>query len=301
MNKGLKRRLISLLLTLNVLFMAGCAKKVDCNVQGDHMHIYTSEDGLKRYVKGEREYNTENDRTYYRTEEYEVLDDQNEIDLYTFISKKGLIKIEDNLETLKKITSNLKDYYIFEYYTINTSTYTTTESHFDYDIKKTHEKRTKEYSWSTNPDRSNVTGKYSIVTHVYYGYNIVKNGRGKYTLVKSNGVNDFNLLIEMGYKYISTEICTTSHLEPYNKSIGTKMVINHDEVFLKKGNHFVEYYCDGKYSDRLRSDEVISDEVIRTQRIEKEDDDDDRYSTSYGYGYSDSYNNGQAVALIRKI
>ena len=197
MNKRIKKRLIALLLSINTL-LVGCGNNVNCDVKEKHMHVYTSEEGLKRYVSGEHEYVSFDGETYYRTEEYESLD-KDEVNYYKLISDNNLVNINDNLDLLQRITSSLRDYYIFEYYSINTSNYTDRSESSYKIVEEEHEKITKDYYWTENPNVSNLTGKYSVNTHVYYGYNVVKNNKGKYVLQKSGPVNDFNLLIQMGY------------------------------------------------------------------------------------------------------
>ena len=74
------------------MMLTGCSKKADCAVTVPHAHLYTNEAGYDRYVP------KENLRFegYDRQEEYISIEGQE--DLYKFLTKKDLLKIDDNLD-----------------------------------------------------------------------------------------------------------------------------------------------------------------------------------------------------------
>ena len=307
MNKNIRRRIISLLLSLNILTLAGCAKKVDCNVEGDHIHVYTSSDGINRYVKGENETVGKYGKSVYtRTDDYLGLNSDNR-DLYYFISSHNLVNIEDNLDSLRLLESNLRDYYNFEYYDVNTEEYTTTKYSFGDRIEETHKRDVKTYYWTNNPHHSNLTGKYHVSTHVIYGYNIVRNSKGHLTIQKSGPVQDIDTLIQMGYKYVDTSLYQSMNRNNYYKSIGLTNYNPNNEVYVRESdNSYSQYDFQGYYADYLESVEYYNDRVVSTRRIVEDDDDDydydwyddydydwyDDYDYDYGSDWNDDYDNG---------
>jgi len=208
MNREFKNRLLSLVLSLNFLLLPGCAKKVDCEIKNKHVHEYISEEGIKRYLESEREYvGLLDNYKYYRTNNYLLLNEEN-IEKLELISNKGLVDINENIEAIRDIYSSLSDHIIYQY------RYSSLVKSGKGYITVTH------YAWTDDPHHSGLTGKKDIVTHVFYGYNIEKNEKGKYVTIKSGPVRDVNILIDMGYKYINSNISEEMHLSDYLYKIG---------------------------------------------------------------------------------
>ena len=214
MKKSFKNRLLSLLISLNIVLLSGCYQPVDCNVKKNHIHSYISEQGIERYITGEREYvGGFSSIRYDRTENYVELDDSN-IDIYSLISKKNLVNITDNYDILKEISDSALDYMLYQYsYNYTTITYNII-------LKIPTTKNEIKYEWTTNPNHENLTGNKKIITHVFYGYNIIKNDKGNYTLVSSGPINSLDLLIEMGYQYVDADIMHEMNKEDYLKLVG---------------------------------------------------------------------------------
>ena len=291
MNKEFKKRLLSLLLALNTIIVSGCVKNIKCDVKDEHMHVYTSEMGIDRYAKGEKEYLGDGNKRYYRTEDYVSIDNNNK-DEYNLISNNNLVSILDNKDILFELSNSLRDYYQFEYYTYEDSEYTTTTYRLGNQYQEVHRKKTKKYNWTTDPNHSNLTGKYTVNTHVFYGYNIVRNSNGKYELQKSGPVDSIELLIEMGYKYVDVSLFTSMRKAAYYKQLGiSNYTINDDNCYVKQSDYsYSDFsFSDGYYSNNLESDIVISDDVVSSRLIIDDDDDDYWYSWSNDRSSSNSY------------
>ncbi|MBR4178980.1 MAG: hypothetical protein IKR57_06510 [Bacilli bacterium] len=213
MSKEFKSKLLSLMLSLDVILLAGCGNKVDCSIEGKHMHEYTNAYGIERYIDSENEYvGGYYNLRYDRTDSYIELTNENE-ELYKFISRNDLVNIEDNYDKILAFQNDLYDYLEFQY--------SHEESHIQLDSKgDMHIKTTTEYDWTTDPYHSSLTGRKRIITHVYYGYNIIRNSRGKFKLQRSGPVQDINLLVQMGYKYISSNLVTAVNKNDYLREVG---------------------------------------------------------------------------------
>ena len=212
MSKEFKSKLLSLMLSLDVILLAGCGNKVDCSIEGKHMHEYTNEYGIERVSSGESDYiGGYNSIRYDRTNDYVEINSENE-DYYKFISNHNLVNISDNYNEIVGFQSNLHDYLVFRY--------SYPQVHTSYNGKSYTTYTTTEYAWTTDPHHSSLTGATRVMTHVYYGYNIVKKSNGKYKLQKSGPVNDIDLLIQMGYTYIDSNLVTEMVKNDYLKEIG---------------------------------------------------------------------------------
>ena len=212
MSKEFKKRFISLVLSLDVLLLAGCASKVDCDIEGKHMHKYTNEYGIERVSSGESDYiGGYNSIRYDRTNDYIEINSENE-ELYKFISNHNLVSIEDNYDEILAFQNGLYDYLEFQY--------EYEESHIMPMGKGFMVYYSTEHDWTTNREHSDLTGETRIQTHVFYGYNIIRNEKGKYKLQKSGPVNDIDLLIQMGYTYIDSNLVTEMVKNDYLREIG---------------------------------------------------------------------------------
>lgn len=192
--------LVALVTTLSI-GLTGCAKKSDCDLKELHLHRY-EKDGIIRYLSREElEY-----------QGYEWTDDilymnYGEETLWNFEQKEGLIKIADNEEYLQEQQSNNHDYieyrYSYDYLLPISHTMTvgdTTTTYFTY-IPMT------DYSWTTNPEHSQLTGETRLCHHVYTAYKIVKNEEGNYIAIESPQVDDI-LSIKDEYPYFKENYTT---------------------------------------------------------------------------------------------
>ena len=212
MSREFKSKLLSLMLSLDVILLVGCANKVDCSIEGKHMHEYTNSYGIERYIDSENEYiGGYNSLRYDRTDSYIELTNENE-ELYKFISNHNLVSIEDNYDEILAFQNGLYDYLEFQY--------EYEESHIMPMGKGFMVYYSTEHDWTTDREHSDLTGETRIQTHVFYGYNIIRNEKGKYKLQKSGPVQDINLLIQMGYKYISSDLVTEMVKNDYLREIG---------------------------------------------------------------------------------
>ena len=96
---------LALTLALVTPFMlTGCGKKAECNIDASHAHKYVNEAGYERYLNREHlKY-----EGYLGYEDYRVI--EGEEDLYKFLEKKDLMRIDDNLDLVKNIQEQQEDY-----------------------------------------------------------------------------------------------------------------------------------------------------------------------------------------------
>ena len=196
------KKFLSLSGTVLVLMtsMTACGKKADCNVSGSHAHLYKNEKGYVRYI--DKEYLTY--EGYSRNEEY--VDIEGQEDLYKFLDKKDLMRIDDNLDLLLAVQETNKDYteYRYRYTYMQPIPHTmrvgkTTTTYFTY-IPHTR------YSWTSDPNHSRLTGETRLCHHVYVAYKIEKDEKGKYVLIPSPQVDDITTVMDE-YPYINKKYC----------------------------------------------------------------------------------------------
>ncbi len=231
MNKEIKKAIISLSVFTSLLTMAGCGKEAECDIEGNHIHKYKNNAGIERYIEGESESKYSfSGNIYYRTNEYLTLDEESQ-KIYKVVSDKSLVDIKDNEELLYSISDNLKDYYEFKYYYYETEYHT--HYYTDGDGKQhsyTTSEEVKKYKWTTDPHHKNLTGDRRIITHVFYGYKIVKDKNGKYKTIEGGPVNDIRVLLEMGYDYVDNDIYHSIEREDYLKKIGLYNYVDSDSL-----------------------------------------------------------------------
>ena len=175
------KKLIALGGTVLVLATTtACGKKADCNIDTYHAHQYVNEEGYIRYI--DKEYL--NYEGYARKEEYIELD-ESEKDLYKYLDKKDLLRIDDNIDTIietQEANKNFTEYrYAYTYLMpipIVHSTGKTTYVTFMF-IPTTH------YSWTRDANHSRLTGETRECTYEYTAYKIEKDENGKYVLIPS--------------------------------------------------------------------------------------------------------------------
>ena len=188
---------ISFVLAISALpaMLTGCGKKADCDVSGKHAHLYRSTSGYVRYI--DKEYLSY--EGFDRQEEYISIEGQE--DLYKFLDKKDLMPIIDNLDLIIETQEKNCDYKEYRYkyrwlqpipHIIHTGKSTMT--YFTY-IPHTR------YSWTSNPERSGLTGEERICHYVYTAYKIEKDEDGKYVLIPSPDTEDLTTVMDE-YPYI---------------------------------------------------------------------------------------------------
>ena len=177
------------------LVLTGCGKQADCNVSGNHAHMYKSNLGYVRYIEDEHL----NYEGYERYDNYISIDGYE--DLYKFLKKKDLMRIDDNLDLILDTQENNVDYTEYRYkYTFMqpiphivksgkvTITYFTYIPHI-------------RYSWTSNANHSRLTGETRVCHHTYKAYKVGKNDKGKYVLIESPLVDDLTIVMNE-YPYI---------------------------------------------------------------------------------------------------
>lgn len=203
LEKFIKLRGLPIVLASTVMLtgLTGCGKKAECDVKGDHAHLYTNEQNFVRYI----------DKEYLSYEGYDRQDDyirlnKEEAELRKLEDKKGLLRIDENIDAIIDVQEQNHDYIEYRYaytYLMPIPHYThigkTTTMYFTY-IPTTH------HSWTTDPEHSRLTGEQRRCHYVYQAYNIVKDEKGKDVLVPSEYVDDiFDLNGE--YTYIKEKFC----------------------------------------------------------------------------------------------
>ncbi len=176
--------------------LVGCGKKVDCKIDGSHAHLYTNNEGYIRYI--DKEYL--NYDGYTRNDEYISI--EGEEDLYKFLDKKDLMRIDDNIKTIQAIQESNEDYteYRYKYTYLQPIPHTmrvgkTTTTYFTY-ISRTR------YSWTSDPNHSKLTGETRLCHYTYVAYKVEKDEKGKYVLIPSENVDDLTTIMEE-YPYIN--------------------------------------------------------------------------------------------------
>lgn len=188
--------------------LTGCSKKIDCNINGDHAHLYTNEEGMERYVA--KEY--EGYEGFTRQDEYVPLT-EDEVALYKFLDKKDLVSLNDNLEFLLAQQEQNHDYIEYRY---------------SYRKKVTRmvgkvpmKKIVTRYSWTADPNHPDLTGETRVCHYVYQGFNVYKDDRGRYVAIPSEEVDDTNQLIG---KYAYVKVCYCKIVD-----LNTGLVVNYED------------------------------------------------------------------------
>lgn len=206
MERKMQLRLLYLSLAL-MTTLSGCGKKADCNIDRDHAHLYVSEEGFKRYLNKENlTYNG-----YVRQDDYIRLYEEM-LDLKEFEEKKNVMLIKDNLALIEEIQNSNEDYIEYRYrYNFNqpiahtTTVGKTTTTYFTYMPMTLH-------SWTTNPDRTGLTGETRVCHHMYQAYKIEYDEKGKPVLIKSPVVEDLTTIMDE-YPYIKENFTVIVNLE----------------------------------------------------------------------------------------
>lgn len=165
--------------TLVVTSLTGCGKKMDCDIEDEHMHKYVSEEGFETYKEGEYEENS----GMMWTEETVTPNKQLET-----ISDFDLIRIDENIDALEVATKNDLPYieyeYVYTYLTpIRVGKITTMVSHTAHDF-------------TTDKEDDRLTGYIRDVNYKYQGYKIGEDKKGESVIIESDLVDDLTDIMD---------------------------------------------------------------------------------------------------------
>lgn len=108
--KLIKNSISSVLCLTTLLSLSGCVKEVDCDIDGEHVHVYVnSESHLTRYIDSEKEYIDD----LSRTDSYLNMNDE-----LKFINDNKLYIVEENINYLNneiKKYSLTRQAYVYDY------------------------------------------------------------------------------------------------------------------------------------------------------------------------------------------
>ncbi len=189
--KGLKGISIVMMSSLLVTGLSACASdNKKCYVSGNHAHMYVSDDGLVRYIMSEKGIVD----GYRKSCDYKEID-EDDIALYRFMQKKGISRIDDNIDQINMQQTLNKPFTIYEY------------------IRSAHLRVTLPgepnvtYAWTNDPEHRFLTGEEKEVHFIYQAFDIVEDGYGNYVLVSSPFVEDITEIMD-DYPYIMDDYYT---------------------------------------------------------------------------------------------
>ena len=239
-NKVNVKRFLSLSGAMLVLVgsLTACGKKAECNVGGSHAHLYKNDEGYIRYI--DKEYLSYDG--YLRNEEY--IDIEGQEDLYKFLRKKELMRIDDNLDLILATQESQEDYIEYRY----RYTHMQPIPHFRRigkmsSIYYTFIPQTR-HSWTTDPNHPRLTGETRVCHHVYVAYKVEMDEKGKYVLIPSPDVEDLTTVMDE-YPYV---------MKTYYK------IVTPDGVETD--------YEDGKQEDMSEEEKRRADEYDATNGVE---------------------------------
>lgn len=174
-NLKISKRFVTAALTGTLITtgLSGCGKKMDCDIEYEHMHKYVSEEGFETYKEGEYEKNSD----MFWTEKVIASNEQLEV-----ISDFDLIRIDENVEALEEATKNDLPYLEYEY----RHTYYVSRKIGKSRIRVPHTVR----RFTTDLEHGRLTGRARDVDYKYKGYKIGENKRGKTIIIESELVDD---------------------------------------------------------------------------------------------------------------
>lgn len=206
-----KRKIVNMvvsgLLVSSIILFSGCAKTVDCSIEGLHAHNFVNENSFNHYIVSEKEYKG----NYHRIDDY-IMVTEEEKAIIDFENKKGLFRIDQNKDKLNEIISTQNDYIEYRY----KYTYMQPVPHIRRIGKVTsvwysYIPRTG-HSWTTDATHSRLTGEQRVVHYVYYGYKIIEDEKGKLKIEKSERVDSLEEL-PSEYCYIKKDFYKKVHLD----------------------------------------------------------------------------------------
>lgn len=185
-----KFKLVSLSLAL-ITALSGCEKKADCDVDGNHVHLYISEVGFKRYLN--KEYlSYEN---YERQDDY-ILVEKDELALKAIEDKYDVFLIKDNLEFIKNLQIPNEDFWEYRYEYV---VYKPTPREIYAGMGKITyyiDEAVRQHSWTTNPNHRRLTGQTRVCHCMYQAYKIEYDEDGNPVLIPSPLVDDLTTVMD---------------------------------------------------------------------------------------------------------
>lgn len=184
-NLRVHKRILSFAIaeTITLTGLSGCTKKMDCDIEYDHMHKYVSEDGFETYKDSEYEYDS---KMHWTHETVKANTEQKQMDQF------DLLKIEDNKIALEKATKNDLPYIEYEY--------RYTKRRF---IRVRRHTRVIHYhrkDFTKDSNHQDLTGYVRDVTYQYIGYKIGKDEEGSLQIFSSGLVDNlFDIKDEYPY------------------------------------------------------------------------------------------------------
>ncbi len=192
----LKTKLLLLYFGLSLYSITGCAKDMDCNIDTEHVHQYVNDEGLKKYISGEKEYVGD----FYWTDKY-----TSNSTIINEVSKNNLCLASQNIDYINSIMSNYTkkreawinsyvygSYYGYGYhYDFNSGDYV-----FNYGLTTGYHW---EYEWQDIPLDKYTENKVRDITYEFKFYKIDENGNLVSKNFKTFTIDD----IEEGYNYFN--------------------------------------------------------------------------------------------------
>lgn len=203
----IKDMLIAGILVTSVFLFSGCAKNVECHIEEPHAHKYVSEYQLDKYVISEKEHIG----SWGRLDDYILIDKKDE-KLMDFINDNDLYIIQNNIDEMRQMASEKHDQTEYRYSYKQTILIpqirkvgkVTTVTQMPYVVTN--------YSWTTDANHPNLTGEQREVHHMYRGYKIQKNEKGKYEIIASDLVENIEDLLPE-YPYVSSEFIVAAYAD----------------------------------------------------------------------------------------
>lgn len=215
-----KRRGTALLLagTLTAICLSGCSDS-NCEIPNRHIHMFVNDEGYIRYIESEKD-SVDNYLKSYNTREITG----EEGSLYKFLNKKGLFRIDENIDLILSQQESNKEFTAYEY------------SKSELTVVGKIISSTTNYYWTNDPDHESLTGKEEDVHYIYQAYKVEKDHNGKYQLVPSPLVEDITEVMDE-YPYVREEF----YIMVDKNNVGIKVDDDlaekvHDEKTLKKTN-----------------------------------------------------------------
>ena len=208
MNKIKNGKIYKKILALAVLpfILSSCSQKSDCEIKGDHAHLYVNSDSnTKTYIYSEElhygNYHWQNDYIPLNN------DDKNFFKIKDVSANRPLIQVKeavffgkDYWDYLFNTMKNCHDYIKF-YYEYTRDEYV---SMTDEDGNECGYWQTNTYSgWTTNPRDSDNTGRVRLFHHRFYGYRFYESN-GEYIKKMSPLVDDIRDIID-DYPFFSDD------------------------------------------------------------------------------------------------
>lgn len=109
--KDLKKKilLMSLYGSIQLTSLTGCSNEMECNIENEHIHQYITDDNLKKYISGEKEYKNGFHWTNIYTTNPEIINN---------VCKNDLCIVSENIDYINQVISNYptkREAYIKEY------------------------------------------------------------------------------------------------------------------------------------------------------------------------------------------